>query len=458
MFKFLKYFELQELKKIYRLAVPVFLGSMASMGMAFTDTAMAGHISAQDLAGIALSCTFIVTLTIAGSGFTLAATPTISADHGAGDYERIHLHFYQIIFICLGLSLFTVLALALSTLLLPLFNLEPRVYDVALKYTLISLIGIPCYYIFHGIRALTEGMSYTKLTMYVSFIALFINAGLNYIFMYGKLGFPAMGGTGSAVATVVVQFLMVAVQCILMKHISYFKDLHFSWRSFRPDFGVMKKFLKIGFPIAFALFFEVAFFTFMGIVVTFMGTSMIAANQIYYNLMSIIYMLPFSLSQVVSIRIGYARGLKDWNMTMSAIVTCYVTGFVLAIISAVSTFLCRDYVGALYTDDPEVIAIVSGSFAIISLYQLADFCQINGIGVLRGFQDNRIITAASIVVYWLIGLPCSLCLCFTDWLGGPYQFAGLWSGLCISLYILAVIYTAKVVIDLKKLQPGSRNA
>ena len=377
----LKYFDFAELRRIARLALPIFLGSMASMGMAFTDTVMAGHLSAADLAGIALACTFIFTLTISGSGFALATTPVISADHGSGNYKLLLEHFYQIVFIALGLSVATVTLLALSSLLLPFFELEPKVYSTALEYLLISLLGIPGYFVFHALRTLTEGMSYTRLTMYVSFIALFINAGLNYIFMYGKFGMPAMGGSGSAVSTVMVQTFMALFQWYRIRRISYFSMLQFRLRDFRPDFAVIGKFVRLGFPIATALFFEVAFFTFMGLVVTFMGTSMIAANQIYYNLMSIIYMLPFALSQVVAIRIGFTRGENNLDKTFRAIVTCYTAGLVLALASAVTTYLCRNYVGALYTDDPEVIAIVSGSFVIISLYQLADFCQI----VFQGF-------------------------------------------------------------------------
>ena len=448
----LKYFDFAELRKIARLALPIFLGSMASMGMAFTDTVMAGHLSAADLAGIALACTFIFTLTISGSGFALATTPVISADHGSRNYKLLLEHFYQIVFIAFGLSFATVTLLALSSLLLPFFELEPKVYRTALEYLLISLLGIPGYFVFHALRTLTEGMSYTRLTMYVSFIALFINAGLNYIFMYGKLGMPAMGGSGSAVSTVMVQTFMALFQWYRIRRISYFSMLQFRLRDFRPDFAVIGKFVRLGFRIATALFFEVAFFTFMGLVVTFMGTSMIAANQIYYNLMSIIYMLPFALSQVVAIRIGFTRGENNLDKTFRAIVTCYTAGLVLALATAVTTYLCRNYVGALYTDDPEVIAIVSGSFVIISLYQLADFCQINGIGILRGFQDNRIITVASVCVYWLIGLPVSLILCFTDWLGGPYEFRGLWSGLCVSLYVLAVIYTVRVASDMRRIK------
>ena len=129
----LKYFDFAELRKIARLALPIFLGSMASMGMAFTDTVMAGHLSAADLAGIALACTFIFTLTISGSGFALATTPVISADHGSRNYKLLLEHFYQIVFIALGLSFATVTLLALSSLLLPFFELEPKVYRTALE-------------------------------------------------------------------------------------------------------------------------------------------------------------------------------------------------------------------------------------------------------------------------------------------------------------------------------------
>lgn len=445
-------FDALEAKKLIKLAIPIFLGGIANVGMGFADSVMAGQVSAEDLAGISLAVSIIILLILPASGVMMAVTPVISKDHGASDYQSIPNHFYQLFYIGIILSIITMLIMLVTKQVIPLFNLSPKVQQVSQDYILVSLIGIPFLFGFNCLRSLTEGVSYTKITMIVSFIGLAFNVVLNYIFIYGKFGSPALGGVGCAVATATVQILMFVVMLLIIKKAKALKKINIFIKPPSIDMTIIKHYIKIGIPIIIAVFFEVGLFSFFSFVTVSMGTAAMAANQIFFNYMTLLYILPMSLSQVVSIRIGYSLGQKNIAQTKVIASTTLIIGIAMALVVAILSYIYKTEICHLYSNDDEVITIVSSAFICVCVYQLGDYCQTIGIGILRGLQDNKIITYASIIVYWLIAVPLGLALAFTIFMWGPHNFAGLWMGLCVALYILGVVYLYRVNFTISKLE------
>lgn len=447
----MKLFDSKEARKIISLSFPILMGSLSTVAIEFTDSVMAGHVSSEDLAGIAFALSIIIATTIPFLGFILAVVPIIARAHGASSPQKIVYNFWQLFWLTIFITLISGLIIYFSQCFFYKADLTPKVYDIATQYTLVIIIGLPALFFSAVLRALTDGMSYTKITMYVSFIALFINIILNYIFIYGKLGIPAFGGVGCAIATVIVQYITIIIQYILINHIDYFKSINLIKFFCLPRLSTIIKFFKLGFPIFVALFFEIAFFTFCSILSAQLGTEMIAANQIYYNVMTIVFMLPLTLSQVVSIRVGYRIGAKDYQGSKESVTTTLIIGLILAIFMAVTTYLLRNNIGLIYTSDQTVLDLVAGSFYVISLYQIADYCQVISTGALRGYKDNKILLYASLIIYWLIGAPFSYIFGISDIFGKNFGLEGLWGGLCLSLYLLAIIYILRIKTIFKKI-------
>ncbi len=437
-------FNAQEAKHILKLAFPILLGGIANVGMGFADSVMAGQVSAEDLAGISLAVSIVILFVLPTTGIMMAVTPIIAKDHGARDFQAIPKHFYQLLYVGIALSLITILIMIIARSLIPFFDLEERVKEVAQGYLGFALIGIPFVYGFNCLRSLTEGVSYTRLTMIVSFVGLAANVIFNYIFIYGKFGAPALGGIGCAVATSLVQIMMFITMILAIKWAKALKIVKIFIIPPSLDKTIIKHYLKIGSPIVVAMFFEVGLFSFFAFVTVKMGTTAMAANQIFFNYMTLLYILPMSLGQVISIRVGYTLGQGKINKAKLAASTTIIIGLALAVIIAILSYIFKENIANLYSSDTAVIELVSSAFICVCVYQLGDYCQTIGIGILRGLQDNKIITYASIIVYWLIAVPVGLALAFTSILWGPHDFAGLWMGLSLSLNILGVIYTYRV--------------
>ena len=283
-------------------------------------------------------------------------------------------------------------------------------------------------------------------------LGLCINVFLNWIFIYGKFGFPAMGGIGCAAATAMVQFFMLVMQMFLTGRVSYLQKCAIYRTPPKPDNVTCRQFIRTGFPLAVAILLEIGIFSLFSLVVSAMGSTTMAANQIFFNYMTLIYIIPMSLANAVSIRIGYTYGSEDFMAVRNTISSAFVIGLALSIGVGIASYILKNQIISIYTDDEEVKNLLSETFICVSVYQIGDYCQTIGTGILRGFQKNRIILVMALITYWMFTVPVGLILCFKSVLWGPHGFNGLWMALCVSLYILAVAYiyrTHRIVSRLK---------
>ncbi|MGN1394416.1 MAG: MATE family efflux transporter [Succinivibrionaceae bacterium] len=448
---------LKEIKSTFKIGIPILLSILSFVGMEFIDSVMAGHYSAVDLAGLAVAVSFLISIKFPLNGFFVAITPVMANNHGANDIKGIVENFRQVLVMGLGLVIVTILFMLGACYIFNFLNLEPEVLEVAKGYVLISLLGVPAYYFFGAQVALAEGMSNTKITMIISMFALALNAMLNYLFIYGNptLSIEAMGAKGCAVATVLSQYFLAVVQWVIFKKMNYFKEVldkvHLSALSI--DFEKQKYYIKIGLPIFISLFFEVFFFTYAGILVTKLGTIAIAANQIFYNLMTVVFIIPFSISHVVSIRVGYSIGANNIASVKSSIIVCLVLGMILAITIATLLYIFKEPIAKIYTTDPEVMALVVSSAWVITLYQIGDYGQCIGVGVLRGLLKNKFLIVGS-SLYWLFGAPLAYILGFVYVFENISGFAGIWFSLCLTLNLLGILYLSKSYFSYKELLLG----
>ncbi|MBQ8706642.1 MAG: MATE family efflux transporter [Succinivibrionaceae bacterium] len=437
-------FNAAEAFRLLKLASPILLGSLATTGMAFTDTVMAGKVSSADLAGLSLATSIYILVVIPLSALMMAVTPVIAADHGACEPKKISFHFYQLLY---SAAIATTIACLLnfgSTALFSLLDLEPRVQEIAERYLAIITAGIPFMFAFNSVRALTDGLSNTVITMFCCMTGLLFNVGLNYVFIYGRLGMPAMGGAGCAAATVIVQFLMLVFQLLMVNRLRYIRSCRIFSSPPKPDWKTIGNYFRLSYPLGLAMLFEIGIFSFFAFVVTVMGTKAIAANQIFFNYMTVLYMLPMSLSHAAAIRVGYTTGARDPATTRLTVSTSLLAGLAMALVIGILSFVFRRNIAQIYTDDPQVLELLADAFICVSVYQLSDYCQTIGIGVLRGLLDTKIITVMAVITYWFFAAPVALMLCFTGFMWGPHGFTGLCIALSVSLYILAVAYLLRI--------------
>lgn len=450
-----KFFSWAEVRNFYSIGLPIFIAQLTQTGMNFADTAMTGRFNAEDMAAVALAGAVWAPVALLGIG-CLMALPALSAQMvGAGKREETAHLLRQGIWLTFLISLPLMAFFHFVSWHFTSFGLEQKLADLAGGYLRALLWGLPGFMLFVNQRSFYEGFSRTRPAMIVGILGLCLNVPCNYILIYGKLGLPAMGAVGCGIASAVCYWFMALCMYIYLRFdvsyrdlrplLSFFQkrtingareqifDRHLLWRAF-----------VIGFPSAIALFFDVSLFAMSAIIISPYGTTTVAAHQIALNFGGLLFMAPLAIGMTCTIRVGYCLGGK--NAAQARVVA--LTGLILAVsfcaLECILTIILRRHIAMIYNEDPAVVALAITLLLFLGAYQVIDAVQMTGIGVLRGYNDTRIISIICFVAYMLIGLPLGFILSRTDLLVPAMGAPGFWIAFLASLVFGASCYWLRV--------------
>ncbi len=419
----------QHIKETLKLALPISFGQLGHVMMGVVDSMMVGKIGTVPLAAAALVNGLFFLVLVIGIGVSMAATPLISMAKGAKNYDECGRTLNHSIVVNFIFSIvLSILTFGLSYLI-PYLNQPKEVVAEAIPYLQVLSFSIIAFMLFQTYRQFLEGLSIPNPPMVIALLANLLNAFLNWIFIYGKLGVPSMGLFGAGIATTSTRWIMAAALILFVMNYkkvqSYNPKINFS----RIDRSLVKKIISIGLPSGFQYFLEVAAFSFAAIMIGWIGSKHLAAHQIAINMASITYMIILGISAAGTIRVGGFVGENDWKKVRYA-------GFT-ALGIAVSIMFCFGIVFITfnsslpyyYVNDSEVIKIASHLLIIAALFQIFDGMQASGVGILRGLTDVKVPLVISLLAYWIIGIPIGALLGFYYKLGA----VGVWIGLLLGL-------------------------
>ena len=432
-----------ELKALSVLAAPIILTQLSHMGMSAVDAVMAGRVSPVDLAGVALGASFFWPGLLLLSGIVMSVTPTVSQMHGAGQASEAGAVVRQALWIALIGGLLLAVPMQFGEVGYRLVGVDPLAIPVASGYISamsFGLVPILGYFVF---RYLCDGMSWTRPAMVVALSALAVKVPLNYLFVYGGFGVPAMGGVGCGVSGAIVMWgeLIAMIAIARYSRVRAVGVLaRFSW----PDPAIMWRLLKLGVPIGFALFFEMTVFSVVTLLVGNLGVEAVAAHQIASNVGGVTFMIPLALGMAATIRVGYNIGARDYAGARRSVFVALGASLAFACVAAALLLWFRGGIAGLYTTDAEVVAKAAGLLLIVALYQFVDDTQVTAMGALRGYKDTRAPMLTAAFAYWAIGLPVGAALGFG--LGGVTALGvtGFWVGLVAGLSVAAVMLIWRV--------------
>jgi len=411
-----------------RLAVPIVAVQLGQMLMGVVDTIMVGHVSAEAIAAVALGNLYFFGAAIFGMGALMALDPVVAQAVGAGDTVSVARGVQRGLVLALGLSVVATALLLPARPVLALLHQPAGVADVAATYARVEIAGIVPFYIFGALRQSLGAMIAGNLT----------NVGLNYLWIYGRLGFPAAGAVGSAWATVVSRWVMLALL------------LAVAWRSLRPQllplrrealaWEPLRRMVALGAPIGIQYELEYGVFAVVGIMMGWMGTAQLAGHQVALNLASLAFMVPLGVSAAAAVLVGHAVGRGDIAEARRAAAAGLACGVGFMSASALVMLLVPTFLAGIYTTDASVAALAASLIPIAGVFQVFDGIQVVSIGILRGVADTRAPMVVNVLGFWLVGLPVSAALGFGA-RGGP---RGLWWGLTVGLMLVALVLIWRV--------------
>jgi MATE family multidrug resistance protein len=436
---------LTEARYLLALAVPVIFAQIAQTAMGVVDTIMAGSVSATDMAAVAVGTSIWLPTILFGHGLLYALTPTIAHLNGAQRRDKIAHQVQQGFWLALFVSVIIMAVLYRSDNLLSLMhNIDPELHNKSVGYLHAIMWGAPGYLFFQVLRIQSEGLAHTKPGMALGFIGLLVNIPINYIFIYGKLGAPALGGVGCGVATGSVYWVMFFLMRSYLKRAYWMKEIVAPHKLSMPVWPTLYKLTKLGLPIALALFFEVTLFAVVALLVSPLGIVAVASHQIALNVASLLFVIPISLGVAATIRVGSQLGQKSSAAAKVSAYTSLATGLVMACFTALFCVFFRVEIVSLYNHTPEVVSMASHLMLLASLYQFSDAIQVIGSGILRGYKDTRAIFYITFVAYWGIGLPTGYLLALTNWLVPAMGPAGFWCGFIAGLTFAAIMLSLRI--------------
>ena len=422
-----------EYKQLVKLSVPITIGQVALIATGFVDTIMAGHISPLALGAIAVGANLWIPVYLFSVGLMMAVSSMVSHYFGAAQFASIRDLIKQSLLVSgvLGvLGFFTVRQLSV---LLDWIGIDAGIVPVATDYLLAVSWGIPAVCAYLALRFASEGIGYTRPMMLIQVTGLVFNIFLNYVFMFGKLGVPAMGAVGAGWATAAVMWinLLMLVLYIISHH--RYADI---WQAekLKADWKRSREMLRLGLPIALTLVNEVGMFSAVGLLMGSLGVVEVAAHQIAINFAGMMFMIPLGISAATTIRVGHALGeQRPLDARFRGLAGISLAGMCMFATASIM-LLFPDYIVSIYSDDADVGRMAVGLLFMAAIFQLSDGIQVSAAGALRGVKDTLYPLLVSVVAYWLIGLP------FSYYLGINQQFGpqGLWMGLVASLTLAAV--------------------
>lgn len=406
-----------------------------------------GHAGVTALAGGGLAVVWFNQLRTMGVGILTPLGNRIAAVHAADrltDHERTnrirHLSLLGLL-MATAAGIVGALLLILIGYALPHLGQPPAVADVALSVIIALAPGmIPCLW-FQAIRQFTVGMEKPTSLLGITLASVAVNLFLDLALADGWGPLPALGAVGVGIATTLVHACTAIALAFMVRRDGHLRG-YFAINPFSADDGIppardLREQLRLGIPVAATYGAEAGMFSVIALAMGSFGAAALAAHNVAYQVTFIVFQVGVGFSHGGSIlvsrfhaqnqpHLARAAGLRAAG-TMAVIVAAAGALFILAPEKIMYPFLPDA--------DARTIGICSSLLAIGALMEFADTGQNLGIGMLRGLGDTVTGLKASLLGYWVIGLPVALLLGFpAGW--GP---AGIWTGLTIGLAVAATL-------------------
>ncbi len=435
---------LTEWKTLALLGAPILVAQLAQMANGVIDTVMAGHVSAADLAGVGIGSSLWVPLFLFFVGTLNALQPIISGHRGAQLLAHIMPVTWQGIYIAAGGALIMIALLINVRPVLDALRLDTQTANIAQGYLNAVAWGVPAMLLLTALRGLTDGLGHTRVIMAFSLLATTINLPLNYVFIYGKFGIPAMGGIGCGWATAIAIWIALLALLAYLHWSRTYRDFHLvdDWEP--PHWADIMRVLRLGVPIGFTVFIEVSMFAVVALFLAPLGPAVVAGHQIVLNVVSLVFMVPLSLGAALTLRVSFLLGAGAPASAQLLARSALLLALGIALVYVPLLLLSRDLIVGFYTHDRQVQQIAAQLLVFGAVFQIADVLQVTAISALRGYRDTRIPMFIMLLSFWGICLPLGYGLTFTDYLGEARGAIGFWMALTVGLAVAGILLISRL--------------
>jgi multidrug resistance protein, MATE family len=417
-----------------RLSAPVVLAQLGLMMIGVVDTLMLSRLGVAELAGAALGNAWQWTSMSFGIGLVTGIDPLISQAHGRGDGPATALALQRGIVLALLVSVPLVMCGAETGRVLCWLGQDRTVADVAAQYNLYKLPSIPFFLVYSALRQYLQGRGLMAPATLVMWLGNAVHVVLNWGLIFGRLGLPALGVKGAAIASSVSTALLVGLLVLWVLVLRLHDGAWRPWGAASFSLAGLSRVLRLGAPVGLTISLESTAFSASTAMAGWLGREALASHQIVLNMASLAFMVPLGIAQGASIRVGNLIGAGDESGMRRAARVSIALGAGVMVFSALAFTLLRFELAQLYTSEPRVLALAAHILPLAAAFQLSDGTQVVASGVLRGMGRPDAAAVVNLIGYYALALPCAYVLGIT--LG--YGLVGIWVSLAIGLTLVAL--------------------
>lgn len=432
-----------------KLAVPLAIAQIAQFAVGFVDTIMMGHLSTEILAAGGLaSTTFQMLLTIV-SGFVMSVGVLAAEAYGAGKKHQLAGLARQGLWLSLLLAVpFAGLLWRMSPVMRALNQPEVVVQLAQNYFSSISLGVLPALG-FAMLRGYLSAFSLAGVVTAIVSVGMVFNIACNYVLGFGKLGFPRLELTGLGLGSALSLWLMFGLFLGYILRHPELSQYRF-WQNWKyPKWSVLGRLVTVGFPISITFLLELGLFLAVSYMAGSLGAVVLAAHQVAFQTMAMIFMVPIGMALAATARVGlwFGKGVggaspeesREGMRRAGFVAISLAAGFLL--LSGIGLALFRHLSVALFVDSSDaqaasVTGLAMNLLLVSAVAQMFDGMQRVAMSSLYGLQDTRVPMILSAIAFWGIGLTAGYLLCFVAGRG----VIGLWIGQYIGIAVGGTIF------------------
>jgi MATE family multidrug resistance protein len=422
-------------RELLHLAWPVLIAQAAVMANGVIDTLMAGRLSSIDLAAVGIGASIYAIVFVTAMGVLLALTPVVAHHYGAGRFAEIGADVRQCAWLALVLSVIAFAVLKHPDPLLSFSRLTPEVEVKVRAYLDGVAWAVPGVLFFRVFFGFTAGIGRPRPVMAFNLMGLALKVPLNWVFMYGHFGFPAMGGAGCGWSSAVIMWTIATLAWLWCRRDAEYAPYGVFARFDPPRLPALREYLVLGLPMGVTFLVDVTAFTFMALFIARLGPEISAAHQIAANVAVFVFMVPMALGSAAGVVVGQALGAGNSRRSRHAGLLGLAVGVTAAAIIGTAIYLGAEPLARAYTADAQVAAAAATLLSIVAFYHVADAVQAVMAQVLRGYKRATAPMVIYAIALWGVGLGGGYLLGLTDTLGPARGAAGFWIAGTASLLV-----------------------
>lgn len=427
-------------KNLLKIAFPIILGNLGFIMIGVGDVIVAGRHSTDTLAGISLATAITHCILMLGIGILTSSSAVLSNYRGEG--KNIEKYFFPTIKFSFAISVIASAIIFISIPFIDRIGFAPDLAAMVKDYFFVTGFAVFGGYLHCAMKEYLQAFEIVVFPNMLTIFCVFLNLGLNILFVFGYGIIPEMGVIGLAIASLITRYFMGIVLLIyaaLKIKVKYHRD-----------FRYYKDLIKVGLPASLAVMIEFTGFNIISIIMGRVSGIYAAAHNLVCTLTSVAFMIPLAVSNACAVKVGYHNGAKEFDTMKSYAYTTLLIAVGVMSCSAAIVGLFPEFLTKLFTNDIELINVCVPIVFTLCFFQIFDGLQVSLSGIFKGMKKTKIVMISNAVAYFGIAFPLGWFFAFKLGL----NLLGFWYGLLISAVFVSSIMLISMLLIFKKLKQG----